>query len=49
MADVILTEEEAKTLKITFGFIIWKKLSQTKWVLEKKADEESVKIKKEQK
>ena len=46
--DVILTSEEAETLKISFGWIIDRKLKQTKWVLENKKEEESVKLKKEQ-
>jgi hypothetical protein len=48
MTDIILTQEEADSLKIQFGWIIKRKLEQTKWVLENKKDEESVKLKKEQ-
>ena len=48
MTDIILTKEEADSLKIAFGWIINRKLEQTKWVLENKGDEESVKLKKEQ-
>lgn len=48
MEDIILTRDEADTLKFAFGWVIYKKLKQTKWVLENKTDiEEEKKFKME--